>query len=63
VILPLLLFAFARWVVQRWRGSDAGVHRGHRMRMNPIVLPALLALALFGVVRNFVPYLGSGGAL
>lgn len=63
VILPLSVAAFAWWVVQRWRGSRAGVGRVHRMRMNRFVLPAVMALTLFGVVRNFVPYLGAGGAL
>lgn len=63
LIIPLLVAAFTWWAVQRWYGRNSGLQRRARMWTDRVVIPALLALALFGLVRNFVPYLGSGGAL
>lgn len=63
LILPLLAAAFFGWALRRWRGDPAVGDRMRTMGMNRIALPVLLATALFGVVRNFVPYLGSGGAM
>lgn len=63
VILPLLVAAFFGWASRRWRGNEHEPRRIPRIELNWIVVPVLVALAVFGVVRNFVPYLGSGGAL
>ena len=63
LILPLVAAAFLWWAVRRWRGDHAEEVRVRWRGMNWIVVSALFALVLFGVVRNFVPYLGSGGAL
>lgn len=63
LIVPLLVAALTWWAVQRWYGGELGSQRRVRIWMDRVAVPALLALALFGLVRNFVPYLGSGGAL
>lgn len=63
LIIPLFMGALIWWAVQRWSGSELGALRRDRWGMGRFVVPILVLLTLFGVVRNFVPYLGSGGAL
>ncbi len=58
VLLPALAVVWFRWVASAWRGSPAAsVPAGPPSRL---LIAVLIAVGVFGVVRNFVPYLGSG---
>lgn len=60
VLLPLAVVLWARWAMHAWRGRYPGVtHRAMRRR-TVVMVSATAALVVFGVVRNLVPYLGSG---
>jgi hypothetical protein len=60
VFAPLAVFLWVRWFVRSWRGRTPAVTYGQFRRRNTVMLVGLVALLAFGVVRNFVPYLGSG---
>lgn len=64
VVLPIAVVAMvvfgARWFVRAWRGEVPAVTRRQFRRRNGLLLLSLSALLVFGVVRNFVPYLSSG---
>lgn len=58
ILLPALAVVWFRWVASAWRGSTAvSVSAGPPSRL---LIAVLIAVSIFGVVRNFVPYLGSG---
>lgn len=60
VLVPLVVVLWVRWGSRAWRGRLPGLtHRALRWR-TIITVGALVALVAFGVVRNLVPYLGSG---
>jgi Protein of unknown function (DUF2752) len=60
VLVPLTLVLLARWTRQAWRGVVPDVSaRAFRLRTRVIVVGMVLVLA-FGVLRNLLPYLGSG---
>jgi hypothetical protein len=58
--IPIAVVMWARWLVRSVRGRRPAVTyrqaRGHT-RISVVILILVL---VFGVVRNFVPYLGSG---
>lgn len=60
VIVPLAAFLWVRWLRHAWRGSTPAVTRDQFRRRNVLMIIGLVVLLAFGVVRNFVPYLGSG---
>ena len=60
VFAPLVVLLWVRWLLRSWRGSTPRVTYGQFRRRNMWMYVALTAVLLFGVVRNFVPYLGSG---
>lgn len=60
VLVPLAVFLWARWALRAWRGETAAVTAAQFRRRNALVVTALIAVLAFGVIRNFVPYLGSG---
>jgi len=60
VFMPLMVVLWARWVGRAWRGSTPAVSRGEFRRRTSIMITVLVAVLAFGVIRNFVPYLGSG---
>jgi hypothetical protein len=57
--VPCALVFLARWAWQSWTGTKPAVTRRQARRQMRISLAVLLAVIAFGVVRNFVPYLGS----
>lgn len=60
VLVPLTLVLLVRWTRQAWRGVVPDVSaRTFRLRTRIIVVGMVLVLA-FGVLRNLLPYLGSG---
>lgn len=60
VLVPLLIGLWAVWVYRAWTGITPGrtLARDRVARAAPIVI--LVIAMTFAVVRNFVPYLGSG---
>lgn len=60
LLVPLALVLWSRWVRHAWQGVTPGVtYRAFRLRTRMLILVMVLLL-VFGVVRNLVPYLGSG---
>lgn len=60
VLVPLALVLWMRWAWHAWRGVTPAVSvRAWRARTVVTVI-AFALLAAFGVIRNLVPYLGSG---
>lgn len=60
VLVPLALVLWFGWARRAWRGFTPGVtHRAFRRRTR-LMIAGLVLLLAFGVVRNLVPYLGSG---
>jgi hypothetical protein len=58
--VPLAVVLWFRWARRAWRGeTEAVTHAQHRRRTS-LLITALVFLLLFGVVRNLVPFLGSG---
>jgi hypothetical protein len=60
VIVPLLAVLWARWAVRSWRGTSPEVTYGRFRRRNAWIIAGVVAMLVFGVVRNLTPYLGSG---
>jgi hypothetical protein len=60
VLVPLAVVLWARWVRRAWTGVTPEVTRAQLRRRNNAVLAGVVLLLAFGVVRNLVPYLGSG---
>ena len=60
LLVPAIIVGWAVWFWRSWtgkRGEDSPRKRA-LAKYGPLVL--LLVLVAFGIVRNFVPYLGSG---
>lgn len=59
-IVPIVIGLWGLWLSRAIRGRYPKVsYRQFRFR-NRLLILALVVLIAFGVVRNFVPYLGSG---
>lgn len=60
IAIPLLVAAWVLWVVRAWTGRrpDLTPRRAWLARVGPTAL--VIVVLIFGIVRNFVPYLGSG---
>lgn len=59
-ILPIAIALWVLWLLRAVRGSYPAVtHRQFKFR-NLMLIGGLATLLAFGVIRNFVPYLGSG---
>jgi len=60
VFVPLAVVLWVRWLGRAWRGREDAVTHEQFRRRNAITITGLVLVLVFGVVRNFVPYLGSG---
>lgn len=60
VLVPIAAVLWVRWALRAWRGRTAAVSYGQFRRRNQLLVVSLVLVLAFGVVRNFVPYLGSG---
>ena len=60
ILLPLVVVLWLGWLRRAWTGWTPAVTARQFRRRNVITIAALVVLIAFGVVRNFVPYLGSG---
>ena len=59
IMVPFAIVLWVRWLMRAWRGVTPAVSvRTFRLRNRAMII-VLVALLAFGVVRNFVPYLGS----
>lgn len=58
--IPVALVFYARWFMHAWSGMRPAVTRRQSARQSRVSIVVLVAVIAFGVVRNFVPYLGSG---
>lgn len=59
-IVPIAIALWIAWLRRAWRGTRAAVTYEQFRRRNGLMISALVVLLAFGVVRNLVPYLGSG---
>lgn len=60
VIAPLAVVLWARWARRSWLGATPAVTGEQFRRRSRLMTIGLVAVLVFGVVRNFVPYLESG---
>lgn len=60
VLVPLAVVLWARWARRAWTGTTPAVTRAAFQRRTTVLVVSMVALLAFGVVRNLVPYLGSG---
>lgn len=59
-VVPALLILWLLWLRRSWTGRRPAVTAGQQRRRTGLLIVMLVALLAFGVIRNFVPYLGSG---
>lgn len=52
--------AWASWVLRAWRGHSAMASERSARVLSVLAVASLVVIVGFGVVRNLVPYLGSG---
>jgi hypothetical protein len=60
VLVPLAAWLWVRWFLRAWRGTSPDVTYRQFRRRNALLIWSMVGLLAFGVVRNLVPYLGSG---
>ena len=61
-VLPAAIILWALWMRQAWTGHRPALTRGQARRRDRLLIGALAVILAFGVLRWFVPYLGSGVA-
>ena len=59
VFWPIAIVMFAVWAFRSWTGRRPSVDLPTQARRSRLMVWVLVAVLIFGVVRNFVPYLGS----
>jgi hypothetical protein len=60
VFIAVAVGLWGLWLVRAVRGTHPAVSARQFRARTVVLISALVALLAFGVVRNFVPYLGSG---
>lgn len=60
VFWPVALIGFGIWAFRAWTGRRPAVDIDRQRRQNRVLVGILILVLAFGVVRNLVPYLGSG---
>lgn len=58
-VVPLAVWLWARWFLRSWRGVSPPVTDRQQRRWTRFTVAVLVLAIAFGVLRNFVPYLGS----
>ena len=58
--IPLAVVAFAVWAYRSWTGRKPPVDIARQTRQTRMWVWVLIGVLVFGVIRNFVPFLGSG---
>jgi hypothetical protein len=59
-LVPLAILLWVRWAARSWTGQTSALTYTQFRRRNALVIGGLVLVTVFGIVRNFVPYLGSG---
>lgn len=59
-VYPIMIALWVHWLLQAWRGYRPPLTRGQAKRRDRALIVVLGVILAFGVVRWFVPYLGSG---
>lgn len=59
VIVPAAVVLWVLWLIRAWRGRYPEVNARQFAFRNRLLMLSLVLMLAFGVVRNFVPYLGS----
>jgi hypothetical protein len=60
IVVPLALVFWGLWMIRAVQGRYPSVTSRQFQFRNRILILSLVLMLAFGVVRNFVPYLGSG---
>lgn len=60
VAIPALLIGFGIWAYRAWTGRRPNPTPAQQAQRSRWMVTALIVVLAFGVVRNLVPYLGSG---
>jgi hypothetical protein len=60
ILAPLAVVLWVRWVIRSWRGTSPELTYRQFRRRNAWIIAGVVALVVFGVVRNLTPWLGSG---
>jgi len=60
ILIPLSVVALVMWARRSWSGITPAQSEQSFRRRNRWLLIGVIALVVFGIVRNFIPYLGSG---
>lgn len=60
IALPFAVVAFGLWAYRAWTGRRPVLSSEQQARRSRWMVGALIVVLAFGVVRNLVPYLGSG---
>ena len=62
LVVPLAIVTWTRWLLRSWRGvapQETARDPRHQRRWTAVTIAVIGVALAFGVVRNFVPYLGS----
>lgn len=60
MLFPVGFLVFIAWARTAWIGVTPAQSVQQFRRRSRVLIIAIIALFLFGIVRNFVPFLGSG---
>jgi hypothetical protein len=60
VLAPMAVVAWVVWALRSWTGRSPEATTAQMRRRHRLMVVGLVVLVAFGIVRNFVPYLGSG---
>ena len=60
VLVPAAVIGWVVWAWRSWTGRHPQVTARQVHVRNGVMIAATIVLVTFGVVRNFLPYLGSG---
>jgi len=60
IVVPLAVVFWVRWLISAVQGRYPSVTSRQFQFRNRTLIISLVVILAFGVVRNFVPYLGSG---
>lgn len=60
VFWPIAIIGFGLWAYRAWTGRRPPIDPERQRRQNRWLVALLIVVLAFGVVRNLVPYLGSG---
>jgi hypothetical protein len=60
IVVPIAVVFWVRWVIHAIQGRYPSVTKRQYRFRHRILITSLVLMLAFGVVRNFVPYLGSG---